>query len=44
MDSGIEAIEGQATIVLLERLARNVHVAAWVTAVVLTTLTFLLVR
>ncbi len=44
MDSGIEAIEGQATIVLLERLARNVHVAALVTAWVLTTLTFLLAR
>ncbi len=40
MDSGIEAIEGQATIVLLERLARNVHAAV----LVLTTLTFLLVR
>ena len=42
MDSGIEAIEGQATKVL--RLARNVHAAALVTAVVLTTLTFLLAR
>jgi len=40
MDSGIEAIEGQATIVLLERLARNVHAAV----LVLTTLTFLLAR